>query len=160
MVVFYIDLSLRFFGSVNARTFITNAGHIMDALCNICDVITFCLLVKKGANFGCNVAVLILYLLLEVSRVIRVMRLIQFTNRYNGIIVLVLTLRASMRELLLLLSVLGAGVVVFGFLIYVAELGDNENSRIDNFMVTTQMFQISFAINTLIINRLHSGGRW
>ena len=64
----------------------------------------------------------------------RLGRLIQFANKYNGIIVLLLTVRNSFYELGLLLAALGSGVSFFGFLVYIAELG-NDASRISSFPV-------------------------
>lgn len=109
-------------------------------------------------NFNCNNAVLVTYLSLEIFRVARLARLLQFTSRYNGIRVLILSLTSSIYELLLLLSGLLTAVVVFGLTIYVSEIGEAE-SNYDDFMsgfwwALVSMTTIGKTVLLIIINLL------
>ena len=61
---------------------------------------------------------------LQVIRVIRVFRIIKLSKHNVGLQILGHTLKASFRELLLLIFFLGIGIVIFASLVYYCEKGE------------------------------------
>ncbi|ESO82403.1 hypothetical protein LOTGIDRAFT_170030 [Lottia gigantea] len=71
---------------------------------------------------------------LNTLRLIRIFRILKLSRHVNGLKILVQTIRASAKELLLLILVLGIGVLIFACLIYyaeqVADFGENDFKNI------------------------------
>ena len=135
LFLFTVDFILRCALAPPPRlAFLKLNSSIADIVMTIANLLATFLVWLPKENFNCRKDVLSVYLTLEIFRVARLARLLQFTSRYNGIRVLLLSLSTSFRELLLLLSGLLTAVVVFGMTIYVSEIGEAE-SNYDNFTV-------------------------
>ena len=110
---FTIELTLRFIFCPNKLCFLKNIMNWIDFIAIIPFFVD--IILKKGFNQHNNIA------FLQIVRVIRVFRIIKLSKHSMGLQILGHTLKASFRELFLLIFFLMIGIVIFSSLIYYCE---------------------------------------
>ena len=110
---FTIELSIRFMVCPNRVQFLKNIMNWIDLLA----IIPFFLdlIMRYGFNRNGD------FTFLQVIRVIRVFRIIKLSKHNMGLQILGHTLKASIRELFLLIFFLLIGIVIFSSLVYYCE---------------------------------------
>ncbi|CAK5081604.1 unnamed protein product [Meloidogyne enterolobii] len=107
---FTIEILIRFFTCPSKLDYFKSPVNIIDIVATVTFYIDFCLTTWFEATSD-----------LEFFSIIRILRLFKLTQHSQGLKILLYTLRASAKELMLLVFFLLLGIVVFASLIYYAE---------------------------------------
>ena len=124
--IFAGELLLRFLVCPYKVAFFKGFYNIVDILC----VIPMGVLVIMDSffkNFWTDDTLFYLYSTLSILSIFRVLRLLKFARQFTGVQVLLLSIRSSIRELLLLLLLIMMGILIFSCMIYFAEFYHDDN---------------------------------
>ncbi|XP_013387074.1 potassium voltage-gated channel protein Shaw [Lingula anatina] len=130
---FTIEFILRLIAERNRCAFLRSTYAILDLLALIPSFVDT---IIKGIFFGRalyeNYTFITLFWVSELFLVLRILRLFRLAEYYDGLRVLLLSLKASWRELVLLEAFLLIGMSIFGSLVYYAEImeGDGDFGEI------------------------------
>ena len=125
--LFTVDVLVRFFVCPNKCKFMKTLYNIIDILCILpmwIDVMFQICITEE--RFWKDRALLMASHHISMIRLLRVFRLFKLAKQYDGLQVLILTLKASCKELLLLLTFSVIGSVIYASLIYYAEFEVND----------------------------------
>ncbi|XP_028854156.1 potassium voltage-gated channel subfamily A member 10 [Denticeps clupeoides] len=122
IVWFCFELGVRFVVCPSKSEFFNNIMNVIDIFSIVPYFITLAtdLLTTPDANAGQNMSLAIL----RVIRLVRVFRIFKLSRHSKGLQILGQTLKASMRELGLLIFFLFIGVILFSSAIYFAEVDE------------------------------------
>ncbi|XP_029291390.1 LOW QUALITY PROTEIN: potassium voltage-gated channel subfamily A member 10 [Cottoperca gobio] len=123
---FFFELCVRFVVCPSKREFFNNLMNIIDIISIIPYFVTLVseLVTTPQENSGQNMSLAIL----RIIRLVRVFRIFKLSRHSKGLQILGQTLKASMRELGLLIFFLFIGVILFSSAIYFAEV-DEPNTQ-------------------------------
>ncbi|XP_048506136.1 potassium voltage-gated channel protein Shaker isoform X5 [Athalia rosae] len=138
IIWFTFELSVRFLACPNKLNFFRDVMNIIDIIAIIPYFITLATVVAeeedtlnlpkapvspqdKSTNQAMSLAIL------RVIRLVRVFRIFKLSRHSKGLQILGRTLKASMRELGLLIFFLFIGVILFSSVVYFAEAGSQES---------------------------------
>ncbi|XP_037535390.1 potassium voltage-gated channel subfamily A member 3-like [Nematolebias whitei] len=126
IIWFSFELLVRFFTCPSKTTFSKNIMNIIDIVAIIPYFITLGTeLAERQTNGGQQAMSLAI---LRVIRLVRVFRIFKLSRHSKGLQILGQTLKASMRELGLLIFFLFIGVILFSSAVYFAEADDPSSS--------------------------------
>uniref|UniRef100_A0A1A8CXR3 Potassium voltage-gated channel, shaker-related subfamily, member 3 n=2 Tax=Nothobranchius kadleci TaxID=1051664 RepID=A0A1A8CXR3_NOTKA len=126
IIWFSFELLVRFFACPSKTTFSKNIMNIIDIVAIIPYFITLGTeLAERQTNSGQQAMSLAI---LRVIRLVRVFRIFKLSRHSKGLQILGQTLKASMRELGLLIFFLFIGVILFSSAVYFAEADDPSSS--------------------------------
>ncbi|KAM3878249.1 potassium voltage-gated channel subfamily A member 3 [Diretmus argenteus] len=127
IIWFSFELLVRFFACPSKTSFSKNIMNIIDIVAIIPYFITLGteLAERQGNNGGQQAMSLAI---LRVIRLVRVFRIFKLSRHSKGLQILGQTLKASMRELGLLIFFLFIGVILFSSAVYFAEADDPSSS--------------------------------
>ncbi|KAI4889164.1 hypothetical protein NFI96_000953 [Prochilodus magdalenae] len=127
IVWFSFELLVRFFACPSKATFSKNIMNIIDIVAIIPYFITLGteLAERQQGNGGGQQAMSLA--ILRVIRLVRVFRIFKLSRHSKGLQILGQTLKASMRELGLLIFFLFIGVILFSSAVYFAEADDPDS---------------------------------
>ncbi|XP_068171399.1 potassium voltage-gated channel subfamily A member 3-like [Antennarius striatus] len=126
IIWFSFELLVRFFACPSKASFSKNIMNIIDIVAIIPYFITLGTeLAEKETNSGQQAMSLAI---LRVIRLVRVFRIFKLSRHSKGLQILGQTLKASMRELGLLIFFLFIGVILFSSAVYFAEADDPSSS--------------------------------
>lgn len=122
IIWFIFELSVRFVCCPSKSEFFNNIMNVIDIFSIVPYFITLAtdVLASQGEDTGQNMSLAIL----RVIRLVRVFRIFKLSRHSKGLQILGWTLRASMRELGLLIFFLFIGVILFSSAIYFAEVDE------------------------------------
>ncbi|KAI5095578.1 potassium voltage-gated channel subfamily A member 10-like [Silurus meridionalis] len=123
IIWFVFEISVRFLVCPSKREFFNNIMNVIDLISIIpyfVTVITELATVTNTNNGGQNMSLAIL----RIIRLVRVFRIFKLSRHSKGLQILGQTLKASMRELGLLIFFLFIGVILFSSAIYFVEVDD------------------------------------
>ncbi|XP_051515770.1 potassium voltage-gated channel subfamily A member 10-like [Myxocyprinus asiaticus] len=123
IIWFFFELSVRFLVCPSKREFFNNIMNMIDIVSIIpyfVTLITEIVTSTNKSNTGQNMSLAIL----RIIRLVRVFRIFKLSRHSKGLQILGQTLKASMRELGLLIFFLFIGVILFSSAIYFAEVDD------------------------------------
>nr|XP_055045427.1 potassium voltage-gated channel subfamily A member 10 [Misgurnus anguillicaudatus] len=123
IIWFFFELFVRFLVCPSKRDFFNNIMNIIDIISIIpyfVTLITEIVTTADKSNTGQNMSLAIL----RIIRLVRVFRIFKLSRHSKGLQILGQTLKASMRELGLLIFFLFIGVILFSSAIYFAEVDD------------------------------------
>lgn len=120
ILIFCIEFVLRFATCPNKMKYFTKWYNIMNAFLVGTTVTAFILEVRK--DLIDSYAMGFFYYVMKNSYVFRLLLLLRLEKRYTGLKILILSVKESARELLLLLFSLVMATCIFGGLIYCAEI--------------------------------------
>ncbi|CAD5120736.1 unnamed protein product [Dimorphilus gyrociliatus] len=120
MVLFGVELLLRFILSPDKKKFVLSFYNIIDCLCVLS---TLCLTIVEFTNpsYLTDDRLFGFVYFLSVLGVMRTIRMIKLARHFTGMKILLLALKASLREVLLLIMLIVLGMLFFSTLIYFAE---------------------------------------
>ncbi|XP_051913181.1 potassium voltage-gated channel subfamily A member 10 [Hippocampus zosterae] len=123
---FFFELCIRFLVCPSKREFFHNLMNMIDIISIIPYFVTVVteLVTKPEESSGQNMSLAIL----RIIRLVRVFRIFKLSRHSKGLQILGQTLKASMRELGLLIFFLFIGVILFSSAIYFAEV-DEPNTQ-------------------------------
>ncbi|XP_077369691.1 potassium voltage-gated channel subfamily A member 10 [Festucalex cinctus] len=123
---FFFELCIRFLVCPSKTEFFHNLMNIIDIISIIPYFVTVVteLVTKREESSGQNMSLAIL----RIIRLVRVFRIFKLSRHSKGLQILGQTLKASMRELGLLIFFLFIGVILFSSAIYFAEV-DEPNTQ-------------------------------
>lgn len=123
---FFFELCVRFFVCPSKRDFFHNLMNIIDIISIMPYFVTVVteILTTPEESSGQNMSLAIL----RIIRLVRVFRIFKLSRHSKGLQILGQTLKASMRELGLLIFFLFIGVILFSSAIYFAEV-DEPNTQ-------------------------------
>ncbi|XP_014673391.1 PREDICTED: potassium voltage-gated channel protein Shaw-like [Priapulus caudatus] len=126
-VYFTLELLLRFAFSPDKRAFTRGALNVVDLL----SIMPFyCKLIIKAVNPNVTQKTLEF---LNFFRVVRIFRIFKLTRHLSGLKILFHTIKASLKELFLLIMIIVIGILIFASLIYYAErFADNPENDFDS----------------------------
>ncbi|XP_051517335.1 potassium voltage-gated channel subfamily A member 10-like [Myxocyprinus asiaticus] len=127
IIWFSFELSVRFLVCPSKREFFNNIMNMIDIVSIIpyfVTLITEIVTSTNKSNTGQNMSLAIL----RIIRLVRVFRIFKLSRHSKGLQILGQTLKASMRELGLLIFFLFIGVILFSSAIYFAEV-DEPNTQ-------------------------------
>ncbi|KAL4623835.1 potassium voltage-gated channel subfamily A member 10-like [Arapaima gigas] len=126
IVWFFFELCIRFIACPSKKDFFNNIMNIIDIISIIPYFVTLVtdMVTAADANSGQNMSLAIL----RIIRLVRVFRIFKLSRHSKGLQILGQTLKASMRELGLLIFFLFIGVILFSSAIYFAE-ADEPNTQ-------------------------------
>lgn len=126
IIWFSFELLVRFFACPSKTSFSKNIMNIIDIVAIIPYFITLGTeLAERESNSGQQAMSLAI---LRVIRLVRVFRIFKLSRHSKGLQILGQTLKASMRELGLLIFFLFIGVILFSSAVYFAEADDPSSS--------------------------------
>ena len=152
IIWFTIELTVRFISCPLKLTFLKSIMNVIDIVAIIPYFITLGTIIadeQKKSNQATSLAIL------RVIRLVRVFRILKLSRHSKGLQILGQTLRASMRELALLIFFLVIGVILFSSAVYFAEVTEKDTyfkSIPDAFwwaMVRKLFFRYFYLINNL-----------
>ncbi|KAG7257566.1 hypothetical protein CRUP_000812, partial [Coryphaenoides rupestris] len=128
IIWFSFELLVRFFACPSKTTFCKNPMNVIDVVAIIPYFITLGteLMADSQATAGGQQAMSLA--ILRVIRLVRVFRIFKLSRHSKGLQILGQTLKASMRELGLLIFFLFIGVILFSSAVYFAEADDPASS--------------------------------
>uniref|UniRef100_A0A915LB17 BTB domain-containing protein n=1 Tax=Romanomermis culicivorax TaxID=13658 RepID=A0A915LB17_ROMCU len=123
IVWFTFELAMRFGSCPNKLTYFKNMMNFIDLVAIIPYFVTLVALLTNDANDSSNVSSghTTSLAILRVIKLVRVFRIFKLSRHSKGLQILGMTLRASMRELGLLMFFLLIGVTLFASAVYFAE---------------------------------------
>ncbi|XP_012691621.1 potassium voltage-gated channel subfamily A member 3-like [Clupea harengus] len=125
IIWFSFELSVRFFSCPSKAVFSKNIMNIIDIVAIIPYFITLGTELAQSQGNGQQAMSLTI---LRVIRLVRVFRIFKLSRHSKGLQILGQTLKASMRELGLLIFFLFIGVILFSSAVYFAEADDPTSS--------------------------------
>ena len=128
IIWFSFEITVRFFASPNRLFFFKNMMNLIDLIAIIPYFITLATMLvseHKSNNQAMSLAIL------RVIRLVRVFRIFKLSRHSKGLQILGQTIRASMRELGLLIFFLLICVILFSSAVFFAE-ADTENSQFNS----------------------------
>ena len=127
LVVFVIELVVRFLCCPFKLQFFLSIFNIIDTLSTV-NILLLYIVEWFHPNFWADDTLFFVIYILSAFGVLRCLRLIKFAKQMNkGMQLLLLAIRASLKEILLLLVLIAIGTLIFSNLIYFAEFyADNE----------------------------------
>ncbi len=128
--IYVIELAVRFFLFPHKLRFFTLTYNIIDILATIPMLASLAMEYFLN-NFWDENWIVNLMFFLSMMSIFRVLRLLKFTRHYTGMKVLMLTLKASIREIALLLMIMTIGTLIYSTLIYFAEFYNNDSDMTD-----------------------------
>ncbi|XP_023933639.1 potassium voltage-gated channel protein Shaw-like [Lingula anatina] len=132
---FTVEFILRLTAERKKCAFLCSTYAILDLLALIPSYVD---LVVKGIFFAAalyeNYTYITLFWIIELFLVLRILRLFRLAEYYDGLRVLLLSLKASWKELVLLEAFLMIGMSIFGSIIYYAEIME-ENGHFSDIMI-------------------------
>ncbi|XP_016322641.1 potassium voltage-gated channel subfamily A member 10-like [Sinocyclocheilus anshuiensis] len=123
IIWFFFEFCVRFLVCPSKREFFNNIMNMIDIISIIpyfVTLITEIVTTTNKSNTGQNMSLAIL----RIIRLVRVFRIFKLSRHSKGLQILGQTLKASMRELGLLIFFLFIGVILFSSAIYFAEVDD------------------------------------
>ena len=120
VVIFTMELLLRFLVSPSKLVYIKSFFNIIDILCVLPLFITLIVHAVIG-DFLLREQSIILIGYLSLTSVLRVFRLFKIARYYRSFRLLILAVKSSFRELFLLVLLITMGMLIFSTLIYFAE---------------------------------------
>ncbi|XP_057701908.1 potassium voltage-gated channel subfamily A member 3-like [Corythoichthys intestinalis] len=127
IIWFSFELIVRFFSCPSKTTFSRNIMNVIDVVAIIPYFITLGTeLAETESNRGQQASMSLA--ILRVIRLVRVFRIFKLSRHSKGLQILGQTLKASMRELGLLIFFLFIGVILFSSAVYFAEADDPTSS--------------------------------
>ena len=114
---FTLELLLRIIFCEDKRFFFRSFLNIVDIMA----LIPFYIELIVNGVYGKDIYKKSILDVLLFTRIIRIFRVFRLIRHHRGLQILVFTIRASMKEILLLLLFLGIGMVIFASLIYYAD---------------------------------------
>ncbi|ESO02181.1 hypothetical protein HELRODRAFT_121337, partial [Helobdella robusta] len=119
IIYFFFELFLRFICCPNVYAFIKNIMNIIDLLAIMPYLITLCTMLANSNRSMGNQAMSLA--ILRVIRLVRVFRIFKLSRHSKGLQILGQTIKASLRELGLLIFFLLICVILFSSAVYFAE---------------------------------------
>nr|XP_006823928.1 PREDICTED: potassium voltage-gated channel protein Shaw-like [Saccoglossus kowalevskii] len=124
---FTVEIIVRFIFSPSKLDFYKTAQNIIDFLAIVPFYVdAICKIANVNVSGTAND-------ILSFARIVRIFRIGKLTRHFSGLKILVHTIRASAKELLLLIIFLGLGVLVFASLEYYAEKWLAEEGQTNDF---------------------------
>ena len=120
LAVFLLELVIRVIVCPCYRTFVTCMYNIIDVAC-VLPMLTSVFVDHLLPDFFKYDDQFTFVFFLSLLGVFRVFRLVKFARHFIGMRVMLLALRASIREILLLLLLVSMGMLIFSTLVYYAE---------------------------------------
>ena len=120
---FTIEYLARFLVAPNKLKFLQSVMNIIDVLCVLPMWINKILQINH-IRIGINL--LPVFFIIQMLRVLRICRVLRLARHYTGVKILVLALRASLRELAMLLIFVFIVMLIFSVTIYYAEFFHDE----------------------------------
>ena len=120
---FAVELFLRFISTPNKLCFMKKVINVIDIICVIPLLALFLLKQSKAYSFRSSAAVHLMYQVTILS-ILRLVRVFKLVRHVRGLKILYLAIKSSLRELVILISLVCIGVLVFSTLIFLAELHD------------------------------------
>ncbi|CAH1802371.1 unnamed protein product [Owenia fusiformis] len=124
--IFTVELMLRIVVSPNKKLFMKSVLTWNDFICVIPMWIAYVFLYVMP-TFKTNETLVWVFTAIALTRVFRVFRILKLARHYVGLQVLYLAIKASFKELILLVVFLCIGMVVFSVLIYYAEYEQSDH---------------------------------
>ena len=132
VIWFSLELSCRFISSPSKFNFAKNLMNAFDLLAILPYFIQIGTVVFQRENTTDGESKAMSLAILRVIRLVRVFRIFKLSRHSKGLQILGKTLKASLRELGLLIFFLGIGVILFSSAVFFAEdNGDPENENTD-----------------------------
>lgn len=125
IVWFTLELLIRFISCPNHATFFRNIMNVIDLVAVVPYLVTVGTVAVAGGNSTSQATSLAI---LRVIRLVRVFRIFKLSRHSKGLQILGMTIRASLRELGLLIFFLLICVILFSSAVYFAE-ADSKNSH-------------------------------
>ncbi|XP_074640318.1 uncharacterized protein LOC141898366 [Tubulanus polymorphus] len=148
MGIFFLEYLFRLIMSPKIRLFFASWMNLID-LCIISaywvSVIIFHFRGRFGENYS-HIGIYSSMVVVRLLQVLRIFRIFKLVKQYRGLKVLILTLKKSAGELLLLCLVLGTFCLIYGALIFMTEIGEDSFKDIPTGMwwAVTTMTKIGY----------------
>lgn len=126
VIAFSIELVVKIICCPSKLDFFKSFYNIIDVLCVLPFLITFILHVLDK-NFWLEREFIVVIGYLSLSSVLRIFRLFKMARHYKSFRLMVLAVKCSIRELLLLILLISMGMLIFSTLIYFAEFQVEDN---------------------------------
>ncbi|KAK2178086.1 hypothetical protein NP493_563g02013 [Ridgeia piscesae] len=123
---FTIEFIVRLIAAPDRISFWKSPMNIIDVLCVLPMWIKYIMLLN---DVSVNMKLLPVYFLIMMLRVLRICRVLRMARHYTAVKILLLALKASLRELLMLLIFVFIVVLIFSVVIYYAEFFEEETFR-------------------------------
>ena len=120
---FTIEFMVRFVVAPSKKKFWTSIMNIIDVLCVLPMWIKY---IMQLYNVRMNVRLLPVFFLIMMLRVLRICRVLRLARHYTGVKILLLALKASFKELGMLVIFVFIVVLIFAVVIYYAEFFVND----------------------------------
>jgi potassium voltage-gated channel Shaw-related subfamily C protein len=128
---FAVEFMLRFISTPSKRRFLVNPYHLMEFLA-ISPIMFPPEIYGREKTWAENV-----HNMIEVFYVLRVLRVFTLVPKYNGLRVLLLTLKSSIGELVLYLIILLMSTMIFaGFIYYAEQVLESEDNQFDSILIS------------------------
>ena len=121
--LFFIELLLRFSVCPCKAKFFISFFNLIDILA-VLPMFTFCVLHLIIPNFWMYLDLTLAYYLVGLTTIFRSVRIMKMVKHNRGLQILCLALKASGRELILLILLVAIGMLIFSTMIYLVELSD------------------------------------
>ena len=115
---FTIEFIVRFVVAPNKKKFWTSIMNIIDVLCVLPMWIRY---IMQLYNVRMNIQLLPVFFIIMMLRVLRICRVLRLARHYTGVKILLLALKASFKELGMLVIFVFIVVLIFAVVIYYAE---------------------------------------
>ena len=115
---FTIEFIVRFVVAPNKKIFWTSVMNIIDVLCVLPMWIRY---IMQLYNVRMNIQLLPVFFIIMMLRVLRICRVLRLARHYTGVKILLLALKASFKELGMLVIFVFIVVLIFAVVIYYAE---------------------------------------
>ena len=115
---FTLEFLVRFLVAPDRLRFVKSLMNVIDVLCVLPMWIRYAMLLQ---NVNIDNNLLPVYFLITTLRVLRICRVLRLARHYTGVKILLLALKASLRELAMLLIFVFIVVMIFAVVIYYAE---------------------------------------
>ena len=123
---FTIEFIIRLIAAPDRKNFWKSPMNIIDVLCVLPMWIKYIMLLT---NIPLNRNLLAVYFLIMMLRVLRICRVLRMARHYTAVKILLLALKASLRELLMLLIFVFIVVLIFSVIIFYAEFFQEDTFR-------------------------------
>ena len=120
---FTIEFIVRFVVAPNKKKFWTSIMNIIDVLCVLPMWIKY---IMQLYNVRMNIHLLPVFFIIMMLRVLRICRVLRLARHYTGVKILLLALKASFKELGMLVIFVFIVVLIFAVVIYYAEFFQND----------------------------------
>lgn len=120
-----LEIIVRFLTCPQMYKFFQSIYNIVDLMCILPVTITV-ILHNVHPTFWADKSLKGLAFFLSIFGVFKILRLVKLARHNHAMSILLLALKASLRELLLLVMLMGMGILVFAYLIYFAEFNNTD----------------------------------